>query len=78
MTDSEFYADPGRNLDTDDHARLLDENREAYDRERASRLIHAIDSIEDAKPYVDEETAERMENAADRLRAELEVLRQHE
>jgi len=45
MSDPEYYANPGRNLDTDDHARLVDENREQYLRERAEQLSRELREI---------------------------------
>lgn len=47
MRDPEYYANPGMNLDTDDHERLLDENREAYLRDRRERLLRELQNIED-------------------------------
>jgi hypothetical protein len=46
MSGPEYYANPGRNLDTDDHERLLDENRDAYLRERHERLVRELEHLE--------------------------------
>lgn len=43
MPHPEKYARPGVYRDDDDHARLLDENREAYERERRERLVEEIE-----------------------------------
>jgi len=45
MTRHEYYLDPGRNLDTDDHERLLDENREQYAQERREQLIRELENL---------------------------------
>lgn len=42
---TEKYARPGLYLDEDDHERLLDENREQYDRERRERLFRERERI---------------------------------
>lgn len=39
---TEKYARPGLYRDDDDHARLLDENRDAFRRDRAERLRREI------------------------------------
>lgn len=39
---TEKHARPGLYLDEDDHARLLDENRDAFRRDRAERLRREI------------------------------------
>lgn len=41
--DPEYYARPGLYLDEDDHGRLIEENREAYRRERRERLLREIE-----------------------------------
>lgn len=46
MSDPEKYAKPGLYLDTDDHARLIEENREAYERERWERLLRERERID--------------------------------
>lgn len=43
MVHPEKYARPGVYRDDDDHAKLLDENREAYERERRERLVNEIE-----------------------------------
>lgn len=54
---TEKYANPGLYLDEDDHARLLDENREAYIREDAQRVQEKIRSVETAMDCVESQTA---------------------
>jgi hypothetical protein len=46
MTHPEKYARPGIYLDEDDHGRLLDENREAYQRDRVERLRRELRDAE--------------------------------
>lgn len=46
MSDPEKHARPGDYLDEDDHARLIDENREQYRRERIERLRREQQRIE--------------------------------
>ena len=48
MCMEEKYANPGMHLDTDDHGRLLRENRGAYARDEAERLSNEIRTLEDA------------------------------
>lgn len=43
MTHPEKYARPGVYRDNDDHEKLLDENREAYEREHRERLVKEIE-----------------------------------
>lgn len=43
MPHPEKYARPGMYRDDDDHARLLDENREAFRRDRRERLLREIE-----------------------------------
>lgn len=43
---NEKYANPGLYLDTDDHERLLEENRVAYIRERRERLLRELENLE--------------------------------
>lgn len=45
MRDPEYYARPGLYLDEDDHERLIDENREAFRRERRERLVREQERI---------------------------------
>jgi hypothetical protein len=47
MTHPEKYARPGLYLDTDDHERLLEENREAHLRERRDRLRRELEQVEE-------------------------------
>lgn len=42
MSHPEKYARPGVYLDTDDHERLIEENRDAYLRERCERLAREL------------------------------------
>lgn len=46
---TEKYARPGLYRDDDDHARLLDENREKYRRERRERLRREVERGEQAR-----------------------------
>lgn len=47
MTNPEKYARPGIYLDEDDHERLLDENREQYERDRVERLRRELREAEE-------------------------------
>ena len=46
MTDPERYAKPGLYRDDDDHAKLLDENREQYRQDRIRRLRQELENLE--------------------------------
>lgn len=46
MSDPERYAKPGLYRDDDDHAKLLDENREQYRQDRIRRLRQELENLE--------------------------------
>lgn len=47
MAHPEKYARPGHYLDTDDHERLIEENREQYLQDRRERLLNELREVED-------------------------------
>lgn len=49
MNDSEYYAKPEYYRDDDDHAKLLDENREQYRRERIRYHRQEIEKLQREK-----------------------------
>lgn len=68
-----------RHLDTDDHERLLDENREAYARERAEDISFELYKIERALSVVSVDEVERLQERRESLLCELdEIKRQFE
>lgn len=46
MSDPERYAKPGLYRDDDDHAKLLDENRDQYRQDRIRRLRQELENLE--------------------------------
>lgn len=47
MTHPEKYARPGLYLDTDDHERLIEENREQYLQDKRDRLLNELREVEE-------------------------------
>lgn len=72
----EKYANPGIYLDTEDHGRLIEENREAYARDRAERLSREVREIEQTLEWghVSTEEAERLHAEKQRLLDDLEEM----
>lgn len=70
----EKYANPGMYLDTDNHARLIEENKAAYLREAADRKKAKIEKITQALDVVSYDEAARLRAERKRLIAELEDL----
>lgn len=71
MTEHEYYADQ-YHLDTDDHQRLIEENRAAYAREEAARLAQERADIEAALRVVGDEN-ERQRLTARAVEADREL-----
>lgn len=46
MSDPERHAKPGLYRDDDDHAKLLDENRDQYRQDRIRRLRQELENLE--------------------------------
>jgi len=74
MTHPEKHARPGTYLDTDDHGRLLEENRDAYLRERADRIRRTIEQMNTALEVVSPEENARLRAEQERLKEELEEI----
>lgn len=73
MSHPEKYARPGIYLDTDDHERLLEENRGAYLMEEAEMLRQELETLSAALRVVqDDETKGRLSGEMSRIRAELD------
>lgn len=47
MSHPEKFAQPGVYLDTDDHARLIDDNREQRRRDRIEELRNELQALEE-------------------------------
>lgn len=67
----EKYARPGMYLDTDDHGRLIAENRDAYERERRERLFREIEKIDVALDVVSTEEAQELVTRKEEIKDEL-------
>lgn len=69
---TEKYANPGLYLDTDDHGRLIEENREAYLRDEAERKADKLRKIEQALDVVATQHArDELHEEKERLEARL-------
>lgn len=74
---NEKYATPDLYLDTDDHARLLDENPGAYASERAERVADTIEAINIALEVCEtDEERRRLNDRLEQNKTELEMLRE--
>lgn len=77
MSNPEKYANPGAYLDTDDHGRLIEENRAAYIRDEADQLNRKIRELERALGAVDSmEAAEAIQSEIEQHRQRLKDLEQ--
>lgn len=78
MSDPEKYARPGLYLDEDNHERLLNENREAYIRERIERLNREIEEMKVAMKHVSPEEKARLQSKIESHREEILELKVEE